>query len=178
MEIRQASFEQPERQPWQGPRFEIDDPAAPPRRSGLRRVLSTLTLVTLFVVGGVGFLHNVLPQMIEKEVAKQANGKKKAPPADAVEAPNADQAARGERQHADEEVASDADHAEFDGHSGEIGRGQAERLRWHLEYDELHRRRRDDEVDGRIGVFNDFDARWTRPADKSPPNFQVKPLSD
>ena len=179
MEIRQESLEQSGRQPWQGPRFEIDDAASGMRLGGIRRMLSLLTLVTLFVVGGVGFLHKVLPQMIEKEVAKQANGKKKAPPAaDAVEAPNADEAARGEKQHADEEEASDVERAEFDEPWGEIGQNQAEQLQWHLDFVERHRRRHEDEVDRRYEIFYDLDVWRMGPPDKSPPKVQIKPLSN
>ena len=201
MEIQQASFERPGQRTWHGPRFEIDDGAAPAEWPGIGRVLSTLTLATLFVVGGLGFLHKVLPQMIEAEVAKQAKAKKAAgkkdhsgdsdktarglagaPPKPAG-APDATEEAEVARA-AEEAMRRFLEHQRQRAEDGlnaaeeELERRRAEQWRRHEEFIERHRRWHD----GIGGGFRGFPApgeAWGKgPPARSAPQVRIKELRD
>jgi hypothetical protein len=179
-ETRQASC---------GPRFEIDDGALSRNAHGARQALSALTLAMLVAVGGVGFFHKVLPQIIQAEKAKQAaNGKKLAakklqpavaPPlvAGVAAAPNAADLADAEE---DLNVAQDPPEERL----RKFKERRAEQWLRHQEFIERHRRRHEEAVDafrGLPGGVDRLDPSTPDPQQKGPffqppPKIQFKEL--
>jgi hypothetical protein len=184
MENRQASYlrgtavsgdKLKETQPsWQGPRFELDDGPNSNYGLGIRRTLSTLTLATLIVVGGIGFFHKVLPQIIEANKLKQAAKAKKPAahearppvvngPGVAAAQPNAaepnEDAVRkfDEQQREAAEDALSAAQERLQEHLRQFEERRAEHWRRHQEFIERHRNRHEEAIGGQQGLPDGFD---------------------